>query len=157
MLSTNYKRGMVFLATAVLFAIAAPVALQAEKDGVALAGYDTVAYFTMKKAVKGKSQFKATYLGKTWNFANAEHKKLFEANPAKYAPQYGGYCAWGIAAKNDFFPVDPTVFAVLDGKLYLNHNKSISKDWNKDRAGFIKQGDANYSKSKKPVATEVND
>ena len=123
----------------------------------ALAGYDTVAYFTMNKAVKGKAQFKAQYLGKTWLFANANHKKLFEANPAKYAPQYGGYCAWGIAAKDDFFPSDPTVFAIHDGKLYLNYNRGVAGKWNQNRAGFIKDGDANYSKSDKPIATEVND
>ncbi len=153
----NLKKFSISLAIAAGLALSTTAALQAEKSGVALAGYDTVAYFTMNKAVKGKSDFQASYLGKTWHFANAEHKKLFEANPEKYAPQYGGYCAWGIAEKDDFFPSDPTVFAIHGGKLYLNYNSSVSKNWNKNRAGFIKQGDANYAKSKKPVATEVND
>ncbi|MCR9142104.1 MAG: YHS domain protein [bacterium] len=152
-----FKNFSLSLAIAVSLALGATSALQAEQGGVALAGYDTVAYFTMNKAVKGKSQFQAQYLGKTWNFANANHKKLFEANPAKYAPQYGGYCAWGIAEKDDFFPSDPTVFAIHGGKLYLNYNSGVAKNWNRNRAGFIKQGDANYAKSKQPIATEVND
>lgn len=153
----TYKAGGLLLAVALSLAVLTSSPAVAESGGVALAGYDTVAYFTMNKAVKGKSQFTAEYLGKTWHFANEAHKKLFVANPAKYAPQYGGYCAWGVAAKDDFFPSDPNVFAIHDGKLYLNYNKSVSQDWNKNRAGFIKQGDANYSKSDQPIATEVND
>ncbi len=126
-------------------------------DKVALGGYDTVAYFTQNKAAKGTAEFSAEYLGKTWHFASAKHRDLFKANPTKYAPQYGGYCAWGVGAKDDFFPSDPEVFALHGGKLYLNYNSGVAGKWNQNRAGFIKQGDANYAKSKKPVATEVND
>jgi YHS domain-containing protein len=150
-----FKRGAAgLLVSAALVFVAGPVAAG---DDIALDGYDTVAYFTMNKAVKGKAAFSAQYLGKTWRFASADHQKLFEADPTRYAPQYGGYCAWAVAAKDDFYPSDPNVFKIVDGKLYLNYDRDIYEKWNKNIPGFIKQGDANYAKSKKPIATEVND
>jgi YHS domain-containing protein len=118
-------------------------ALNLSADGVAIKGYDPVAYFTMNKPVKGSPSFVAKHEGATYWFANAEHQQAFTAQPAKYVPQYGGYCAFGVAkgAKPD---IDPTAFAVVDGKLYLNLNPDVQSRWLKDVPGFIKTADENW-------------
>ena len=118
------------------------------KGGLAIDGYDTVAYFTENKAVKGKSSYTHKWNGATWQFSSAKNQALFEANPERYAPQYGGHCAWAIAEKNYLFKIDPERFDFYGGKLYLNYDKSTQKKWGKDRAGMIKRGDANYKKHK---------
>ena len=116
------------------------------KGGVAIDGYDTVAYFTENKAVKGSSSFTHQWNGATWHFSSAKNLALFKAEPEKYAPQYGGYCAWAIAEKDTLFEIDPDRFDFYGGKLYLNYNKSTQKKWKADRPGMIKRGDANYKK-----------
>lgn len=112
---------------------------------VAVGGYDAVAYFTQKKPVKGSKKFQTTHDGATWRFASQETLDLFKANPAAYAPQYGGYCAWavsqGYTAKGN-----PKNWALHDGKLYLNYNDAVQTDWDADREGFIKLADANWPK-----------
>ncbi|MDW6004755.1 YHS domain-containing (seleno)protein [Vibrio mangrovi] len=110
----------------------------------AVSGYDTVAYFTDHQPVKGKSQFKTSYMGADWYFASAEHLNMFTSNPEKYAPQYGGYCAWAVAAVNDFAPGDPELWAVVNDKLYLNYNKEVKRRWDNDRENLIKEGDKNW-------------
>lgn len=148
---------LLFGTAALMLAVTCAVpAHEKNQADVAMAGYDPVAYFTMNKAAKGQSQFAATHAGVTWHFANAKHKKLFTANPAKYAPQYGGHCAWAMAAKNEFYPTDPNIFAIVNGKLYLNYNKDVSGMWNKDRAGFIKTANKNWAKSDQPISTKIN-
>lgn len=118
-------------------------ALNLDRDGVAIKGHDPVAYFTMNKPVKGSPSFMAKHDGATYWFANAEHQQAFAAQPAKYVPQYGGYCAFGVAkgAKPD---IDPTAFAVVDGKLYLNLNPDVQSRWLKDVPGYIKTADENW-------------
>lgn len=110
----------------------------------ALDGYDTVAYFTEGKPVEGNKKFKLSYKGADWYFASQENLNKFEANPEDFAPQYGGYCAWAVAAKNDFAPGDPKQWSIVDNKLYLNYDKSIKQQWLEDVPGFIAQGDKNW-------------
>ncbi|BDX02310.1 MAG: YHS domain-containing (seleno)protein [Marinomonas sp.] len=110
----------------------------------ALDGYDTVAYFTDNKPVEGKPDFVTTYKGADWYFVSQQHLDMFVAEPEKYAPQYGGYCAWAISAKNDFASADPKDWAVVDGKLYLNYNDDIKRKWDQNRALHIKQADENW-------------
>jgi YHS domain-containing protein len=116
-----------------------------DKKGAAISGYDAVAYFTQGKAVKGSKKFSAQYLGKKWRFSSQEHKVLFEASPDKYAPQYGGYCAFAIA-NDKLAPIDPQAFTVVNNKLYLNYSKSVRKRWAKDIPGYIADGDENWAK-----------
>ncbi|MGI9281693.1 MAG: YHS domain-containing (seleno)protein [Endozoicomonas sp.] len=111
----------------------------------AVSGYDPVAYFTEGKPVKGSDKFTARYKDATWYFKSAEHKKLFQENPEKYAPQYGGYCAWAVA-HGDTASADPHQWTIEDGKLYLNYNESIQKDWLKDKLNLIKDADKNWPK-----------
>lgn len=110
----------------------------------ALNGYDTVAYFTEHQAVKGKSDFSTEYKGAKWLFASQQHLDLFVAEPEKYAPQYGGYCAWAVAAKNDFASADPNEWAIISGRLFLNYDEEIKARWDKSTAKFIKEGDKNW-------------
>ncbi|KQB06430.1 YHS domain-containing protein [Vibrio metoecus] len=110
----------------------------------ALDGYDAVAYFTENKPVKGLSQFKTEYKGAQWFFSSQQNLDSFVADPEKYAPQFGGYCAWAVSEKNDFAPGDPQYWAVEDGKLYLNYDKKIKGLWDKDRAHHIEQANKNW-------------
>ena len=110
----------------------------------AVSGYDTVAYFADGKAVEGKEEFKTEYNGATWLFSSAKNLASFKSNPEKYAPQYGGYCAYAVGAKNSLVSADPQAWKIVDGKLYLNYDKDIQKDWEKDIPGFIKSGDQNW-------------
>ena len=111
----------------------------------ALSGYDPVAYFTDAKPVEGSSNFTFEYQDATWLFASAEHRDLFIANPAKYAPQYGGYCAWAVA-QGKSASGDPQYWKVVDGKLYLNYDANVQKKWEADVPGFIKSADVNWPK-----------
>ncbi|EEX94814.1 hypothetical protein VIOR3934_05534 [Vibrio orientalis CIP 102891 = ATCC 33934] len=110
----------------------------------ALDGYDTVAYFTDGKPVKGDKQWQTEYQGADWYFSSQENLNKFKADPQTYAPQYGGYCAWAVSAKNDFAPADPNQWAIVDGKLYLNYNAEVKAWWDDDRSGHITQGDQNW-------------
>ena len=113
--------------------------------GVAVGGYDPVAYFSQQKPVKGNAAITAEHGGAIWRFSTEENRTAFLANPAKYAPQYGGYCAWavsqGYTAKGD-----PNAWKIVDGKLYLNYNRSVQKTWSKNVSQNISKGDANWPK-----------
>lgn len=110
---------------------------------VAIEGYDTVAYHTLQKAIKGSKKFEVKYKDATWRFANLENKKLFEAEPEKYLPQYGGFCAFAVA-HDSTAGIDPEVFAIENGKLYLNYSKSVGEKWSANKAEFIEKADANW-------------
>ncbi|MTI09409.1 YHS domain-containing (seleno)protein [Curvivirga aplysinae] len=110
----------------------------------AVGGYDTVSYFTNGEPVKGSKDHKVTWNGATWLFSSAENKALFEADPEKYAPQYGGYCAWAVAEVNEGYEGDPKIWKIVDGKLYLNNNDSVQERWNKDIPGFIETANKNW-------------
>ena len=112
--------------------------------GLGAKGYDVVAYFSKGKPVLGSDKHEFVYGGVTWRFANAEHRQMFEANPEKYAPQYGGFCSWG-AANGKLFDVDPANgWTIVDGKLYLNFNADLNKTFTKEAAKFIPKADKNW-------------
>lgn len=111
--------------------------------GVAVGGYDPVAYFAQAKPVRGKTDITLVHEGVVWRFASEANRDAFKADPAKYAPQYGGYCSWavsqGYTAKGD-----PEAWSVVDGKLYLNYDKSVRRTWQQNTAANIRKGDANW-------------
>ncbi|CAI2719475.1 YHS domain-containing (seleno)protein [Nitrospina watsonii] len=109
----------------------------------ALGGYDPVAYFEEGRPVPGNGFHTATHKGATYLFANEEHQKLFAANPDNYAPQYGGYCAYGVAVGKKFFS-DPHRWKIVGGKLYLNLDKNIQDKWHEDISGYIAKADSNW-------------
>jgi YHS domain-containing protein len=113
------------------------------KDGVAVLGYDPVAYFTDGKPAKGNPKFKSSYDGAIYHFASAEHKALFDGNPAKYAPAYGGYCGYA-ASINRLSPISPEWFQIEDGKLILQHNKKAFDLFNKDLKGNTLKADQHW-------------
>jgi YHS domain-containing protein len=112
-------------------------------SNVAIAGYDPVAYFTVGRPTPGVARFKATYQGGEFRFANAANQAAFIANPARYAPQYGGYCAWAVS-QGSTAGIDPNAWAIVDGKLYLNYNASIQRRWQGDRANLIVAANRNW-------------
>ncbi len=113
------------------------------RDGAAILGYDAVAYFTDNKAVKGNPRIISEYEGAKYFFASAEHKASFDANPAKYAPAYGGYC--GYAASIDrLSPISPEWFQIIDGRLVLQHNKKATDKFNADQKGNVVKADQNW-------------
>ncbi len=110
-------------------------------SSLALSGYDTVAYFTEGEAVEGSRFFTTEYQGATWRFKNAEHLALFEASPAAYAPQYGGYCAYAMA-EGEAVSAQPDLWTIHNGKLYLNYSRKVNQTWLADKDSFIAKADA---------------
>jgi YHS domain-containing protein len=139
------------LAAAFVLSLAVPLAAQAKDPeiftglvkGVALGGYDAVAYFTDHKAVKGKASITYSWKGATWRFAAAKNRDVFKAEPAKYAPQYGGYCAYAVS-QGATAEGDPKVWTIVGGKLYLNLSRGVQKIWAKNIPGYIKAADKNW-------------
>ena len=113
-----------------------PAAINVDAKGVALKGIDPVSYFDGNAPVQGKPGFSATHDGATYHFASAANRDKFKAQPARYAPQFGGFCAMGVALGRKL-DVDPNAFKVVDGKLYLNVNKDVQKRWLDDVPGNI--------------------
>ncbi|MDA0128043.1 hypothetical protein OH458_08120 [Vibrio sp. MarTm2] len=123
--------------------MAADIDMSVDANDLAIKGYDPVAYFTEEGAVQGKPQFTATYKNAIYHFASSENRDQFKADPQAYAPQYGGYCAFGVAMGKKF-ETDPQAWKVEDGKLYLNLDKSVQKRWLEDTQGFIQDADNNW-------------
>ncbi len=117
-------------------------------EGGAIKGYDPVAFFVESKAVKGTEEFTYEWNGATWHFANKKNKETFIANPEKYAPQYGGYCAYGTADGHKA-PTETDTWTVDNNKLYFNYNQKVKTLWDKDRASLIKKADEQWPKIKK--------
>lgn len=111
-----------------------------DKNDLAISGYDPVAYFTESKAVKGEHKFSAVHNNAIYLFSSIKHRDQFNASPDKYAPQYGGYCAFGVT-KHRKFGADPQAWRVVDGKLYLNLNKKVQKIWLEDVPGNIESAE----------------
>lgn len=111
--------------------------------GLAIKGYDPVAYFTDGKPVEGSSDFTFTWRDARWRFASAEHRDLFVAEPERYAPQFGGYCAWAVS-QGDTADIDPKVWKIVDGRLYLNYSHKLQAKWEADLPGNIAKGEANW-------------
>jgi len=132
-----------------VFVVLAAGAARAEKpevfavNGAAIGGYDPVAYFTAKKPVKGNPQFSVEWKGAVWHFASAANRDAFKADPAKYAPQYGGYCAFG-ASQGYAVKTEADAWTIVDGKLYLNYNTTVRAKWSESIPERIKAADKNW-------------
>ena len=116
---------------------------------VAIQGYDPVAYFVQKKAVKGKSTLVSTYDGVVYHFSSQANKDLFLKNPSSYEPQYGGWCAFAMGDYGEKVEINPETFKIIDGKLYLFYNAFFNntlKSWNKDETNLKKKADTNWKK-----------
>lgn len=125
-----------------------------DKNGLAIGGYDVVAYFS-NKAAKGDSKITASHNSATYQFATAANRDAFKTNPTKYLPQFDGYCAWGVGAKSSRFPVNPETFEIIDGKLYLFFNGPLNgkgfnsfEPWKADEETLLKAANANWPKLK---------
>jgi YHS domain-containing protein len=117
--------------------------------GIAIQGYDPVAYFTQNKAVKGSTTFTTTYKNVTYRFASQANLDLFQKTPDRYEPQYGGWCAYAMGATGEKVDIDPKTFKVKDGKLYLFYNQFFNNTlpkWNKDEDNLHRKADQNWSK-----------
>ena len=136
-----------FLVAATLSMADAAKPTYATGQGIAIDGYDAVAYLTDQKAVNGTAAHAFDWNGAKWLFATAAHRDAFAQDPAKYAPQYGGYCAYGIS-RGYKAVIDPRSFTVIDGKLYLNYNAQVQETWRKDTAGYIRKADTQWPKVK---------
>ncbi len=121
----------------------APISSINSEKALALKGYDAVAYFTDQRPVSGSADFAYRWHNVDWRFATAEHRDTFTADPAKYVPQYGGYCAFAIS-RGYIADIDPEDWAIENGKLYLNNNSLAQRLWDIDRPGNIVAGDHNW-------------
>jgi YHS domain-containing protein len=118
-------------------------------DGPAIHGYDAVAFFQDGKPVKGKKEITHEWNGATWYFSTESNKKMFAEAPEKYAPQFGGYCAYA-ASRNYIYDANPKYWKIVDGKLYLNYNADAKKEWEKDITGNVEKGNENWPNLIKP-------
>jgi len=128
------------------YAIAPATAAKPEvfaPGGKAIRGYDPVAYFTEGKPVAGKPEFTHKWKGATWYFASAANRDRFRQDPERWAPQYGGYCAYGVA-QGYAVKIEVDQWSVVGGKLYLNYNRSVQRTWKQDIPGYIRKADGNW-------------
>jgi hypothetical protein len=145
------RRALYLLGALLLLGLALSFSTRASEvnvvDGVALKGHDPVAYFSAGMPQRGIPTLRHEHGGAAYLFATSENREAFKANPARYLPEYGGYCAFGVAGgyKAD---IDPAAFAIVDGKLYLNYNRAVQRDWSKDSAGFIRKADVRWPQVK---------
>jgi YHS domain-containing protein len=150
MISFNRRTTLTSLLFGLVLAMAGLQPAQAEGvvnasiwSGSAIEGYDPVAYFEEGQPVEGDSEHSFEWMGATWYFASAANRDRFAADPEKYAPQYGGYCAWAVA--NGYTAkIDPQAWAVVDDKLYLNYSLDVQKQWQQDVPGNITKADTNW-------------
>lgn len=128
---------------------AAPAAAQKAPvyatKGIAVSGYDPVAYFTEQKPVPGKPEIAAEHQGAKYYFSTEANRDAFKKEPAKFAPQYGGYCAWAVS-QGYTASADPKAWTIVGGRLFLNYNQSVKKDWEKNIPGNVAKADANWPK-----------
>jgi len=117
----------------------------ADDRGVAIYGFDPVAYFTQGKAIPGSATHSHRWQEATWHFASAAHRDLFVAEPARYAPRYGGYCAWAVS-QGYTADVDPSAWKIVDGRLYLNHDARVKRKWEANQTALIKKADTRWPK-----------
>jgi YHS domain-containing protein len=117
------------------------------ENGLAIQGYDPVAYFSLNKAVKGEKKFSVKHNGVTYYFSSEKNKEVFTVNPSKYEPQYGGWCAFAMGDKGEKVEIDPETFKIVGGKLYLFYNAYFNntlKDWNKDEKNLKAKAGKNW-------------
>jgi hypothetical protein len=139
------KRGIIILSAFVLMSTAAMSQRPAVfvKDNAAIGGYDPVAYFSVRKPIKGDRKFSWRWNNAIWQFANQQNLDSFKVAPEKYAPQYGGYCAYGLADGHKA-PTEADAWTIVNGKLYLNYNKDVQGLWSKKRDAYIITADKNW-------------
>lgn len=130
-------------------------AVNTDEKGIALHGYDPVAYFTVGAPTKGNASFTAKYEGASYFFASAENLQKFKANPAAFAPQFGGFCAMGIALEKKL-DGDPAVWKIVDGKLYLNVNADVSVAWQRDIPGNLEKANDYWPEIKGKTPASLN-
>ena len=114
----------------------------------AIQGYDPVAYFKEGKPLKGKKEFSTLWNGAQWSFSSKQNLETFKSDPEKYAPQYGGYCAYG-TSEGHKAPTQPDAFTIVNDKLYLNYNKDVKTEWSKNKKERIQKADQNWPSVKK--------
>ncbi len=114
-----------------------------DKDGVAIQGYDPVAFFTQGKPVKGVPEFQSSYKGAKYYFASAQDKSSFDGEPAKYEPQFGGFCAYGVS-RGHTAPIKIEAFQIVNGRLLMQYDLDVKNDFNKDQAGNLAKADHNW-------------
>jgi YHS domain-containing protein len=136
-------RILIVVMAAAIFATAAAAGEFYEKDGTAIRGYDPVAYFTDGKAVKGSPDYQAAFKGSTFHFRSQANRDAFVADPAKYAPQYGGFCAFGTAGGYKA-ATHPSAFTIVGNKLYLNYNQDVQKKWSSDIPAYVTTADKKW-------------
>jgi len=138
---------------ALVLALLAPAVAWAGEDPIytgrlsslALSGYDPVAYVEEGRPVEGERAFSHDWQGATWRFASQDHLDRFKAEPERFAPRYGGYCAWAVS-QGYTASADPQAWRIVDGKLYLNYSLDVQKTWEQDIPGNIKKADGNWPK-----------
>ena len=128
---------------ALLFPGLARAARLNAEGGVAVRGTDVVAYVTEGRPVPGRAAFTQMWQGATWRFASAANRDRFAADPARYAPAYGGFCAYAVS-EGYTAPIDPAAWKIVDGRLYLNYDRSVQRRWARDIPGRIARADANW-------------
>jgi YHS domain-containing protein len=139
-----------FLLACIITALALPLMAQSktllnlDKAGLAIQGYDPVAFFTDHKPLKGNPEFSVRHNGALYYFASQEHRDLFKADPAKYEPAFGGYCAYGVS-RNKLVEIDVNAFQIVDGRLLLQYSKGVRDDFNKDTKGNLAKADGNWT------------
>lgn len=118
-----------------------------QKDGAAIRGFDPVAFFAENKPVKGDEKISYEWKGAQWLFSSGSNMERFKKDPEKYAPQYGGYCAYGMADGHKA-PTETDTWTIIDNKLYFNYNRKVKELWSKDTNGYIKKANANWPELK---------
>lgn len=155
-LKTTFKAlAAVAALTSASLSFAADIDMNADVNDVAIQGYDTVSYFTNGKPMQGNAEYTATYKNAIYHFSSESNRDLFRANPAKYAPQYGGYCAMGVAL-NKKLDTDPTAWRIVNDKLYLNLNHAVQKKWLTDVPGNIQTAEVNWPEISRKTVAELN-
>lgn len=122
---------------------AGPVNTLDSPSGAAIKGYDPVAYFTAGRPLPGRPEFSLEHGGARWLFSSADNQRLFEIEPARYTPAYGGYCAYGVA-QGYLVKIEPDAWTIRDGRLYLNYDRTVQRQWEADPAAFITSADTNW-------------
>jgi YHS domain-containing protein len=115
------------------------------QTGIAIRGYDPVAYYLDNKPVKGSEEFSMEWNSAKWLFASKNNLERFKADPEKYAPQYGGYCAYGVAVDN-LVSIEPDKFTIINGKLYLNYDSEVQTTWRKSPEKYISEADKKFTR-----------
>jgi YHS domain-containing protein len=155
--SLNSKLFKSFAALTVLLFSAisqADVDTETDSNGVILAGHDAVAYFTEGKPVEGKAKFTAVHNDAIYRFSSKKNRNAFVKNPAKYAPAYGGFCAYGMTFGKKF-EIDGKAFEIVDGVLYVNKNPSVYEAWKKDVPKHLKEANSEWPSVKNVAADKL--